>query len=603
MPRKWSFATHDEAVIRRISGSVNVSPLVAQVLASRGMEDKEQIESFLRPKLSNLHPPEALPGMEEAADRVVSALKNKRRITIYGDYDVDGVTSTSLLWHCLQLSGGNVDYYIPSRLEEGYGINCDALRTLHEEDPDRLVVSVDCGITSVTEAALAKELGLELIITDHHNLADELPDACLVHPRLPGSDYPFHDLCGAGVAFKLAWAICKKLGDGKKATPRMREFLIGAVGLAAIGTVADLVPLYDENRVIVRFGMYSLREKASQGMKLLMEVSGLDEKPELFADDVAFALGPRINAAGRLGQARLAVELLTTSDTDRAKQLADYLNQLNKNRQKVERKIFKQAKEQVEENNWGDDAALVLSHDDWHPGVIGIVASRVVEKFNRPVIMVSFANDSAVGVASGRSFAGFDLHSGLKACREHLQRFGGHKAAAGMKIDRPKLDDFRAAFVQHVKDNHVVTESDLELRLDAEVSLQDCNLHSVKELDRLGPFGQKNPKPRFAASHVEVVGEPRTMGEGGRHLTLQLRQFRKTMRAVAFGQGEWAEPLMNTKGPISIAFAPTINSFRGFQKVEIQLFDWKPAHEPHISVTEKPTTHTHQNIPESETPF
>ena len=587
MPRKWTFATHDESLIRQISGNVNVSALVAQVLASRGLTETDAIQSFMQPRLSNLHEPESLPGVDEAADRIVSALKAGRRITIYGDYDVDGVTSTSLLWHCLNLSGGKVDYYIPSRLEEGYGINCDALRTLHEEDPDRLIVSVDCGIASLEEAALAQKLGLELIITDHHNLSDNLPDACLVHPRLPGSDYPFPDLCGVGVAFKLAWAICKKLGDGRKASPRMREFLISAVGLAAIGTVADLVPLYDENRVFVRFGMYSLREKPSTGMKLLMDVSGLSEKTELFAEDVAFALGPRINAAGRLGQARLAVELLTTSDADRAKQLADYLNQLNKNRQKVERKIFKQAREQIEDNNWQDDPALVLAHDEWHPGVIGIVASRVVEKFNRPVILASFANDEQIGVASGRSFGSFDLYGALKHCRSHLLRFGGHRAAAGMKIQREQLDAFRTSFVNHVKENHVVRESDLELRLDAEVRLEDCSLRAVRELERLGPFGQKNPKPRFAAAHVEVVGEPRTMGEGGRHLNLQLRQFRKTMRAVAFGQGEWAETLKQTKGPISIAFAPNINSFRGFEKVELQLYDWKPTHEPHLNLAEK----------------
>lgn len=342
MERKWTFHPHDEAGIRRLGGQLRISPLLAQVLIARGFSQADVAREFLDAKLSDLHDPSELPGIDAAADLIVQAIQDRRRITIYGDYDVDGVTGTSILWHCLQLSNATVDYYIPCRLEEGYGLNNAALQQLYEEDPKRLVVSVDCGIASVAEAAMAKEIGLDLIITDHHHIGSELPNALvLVHPRLPGSTYPFGELCGAGVAFKLAWAICQRLGDGKKASPRMREFLKQAVGLAALGTVADVVPLLGENRVIVRYGLQSLREQSSLGMKALLGITGLLEKPEIRADDIGFGLGPRINAAGRLGQARLAVELLTTENPERATKLAEYLNTLNDNRKTVERRILK----------------------------------------------------------------------------------------------------------------------------------------------------------------------------------------------------------------------------------------------------------------------
>ncbi|MDA1015656.1 MAG: DHH family phosphoesterase [Planctomycetota bacterium] len=381
MPKSWSYSTHDESLVRQLSGGLKVSPLIAQVLISRGYEHTDVAHSFLHANMMELHPPELLPGVTEAAELVVAAMTAGRRITIYGDYDVDGVTATSLLWHCLTLNSAKVDYYIPSRLDEGYGINSAAIRQLHEEDPDRLLISVDCGIASVKEAQLATDLGLDLIITDHHNMASELPNAlCLVHPRLPGGSYPFPDLCGVGVAFKLAWAVCQKLGDGKKASPRMREFLTSAVGLTAIGTVADVVPLLDENRVIVKYGLLGLMKRSSIGLKTLMRVAGLEQNKTLRADDIGFGVAPRINAAGRMGQARLAVELLTTDDQERASQLAEYLDKLNKTRRTVERKIFKHAKELVEANpEWADAPALVLADEDWHAGVIGIVASRVVE--------------------------------------------------------------------------------------------------------------------------------------------------------------------------------------------------------------------------------
>ncbi|MCA9050794.1 MAG: single-stranded-DNA-specific exonuclease RecJ [Planctomycetaceae bacterium] len=576
MPRKWTFHPHDEAAIRRLSQQLRVTPLTAQVLIARGFSDPESARGYLQPKLVNLHEPNLLPGVSEAARRVTDAVRNQRRITIYGDYDVDGVTATAILWHCLTLAGAKVDYYIPCRLEEGYGLNEAALRQLHDEDPSRLVVSVDCGIASVAEAAVAAELGLELIVTDHHHIGGELPaSAVLVHPRLPGSEYPFGELCGAGVAFKLAWAVCQLLGDGQKATPRMREYLKSAVGLAAIGTVADVVPLVDENRIIVRYGMHSLKADPSIGLQSLLKVSGLFEKPLLNAEDIAFGLAPRINAAGRLGQARLAVELLTTSNPERAVSLAAYVDELNKNRKTVERRILKEAKELVAAHpDWIDQPVLVLSHHDWHPGVIGIVASRVAETYEKPAVMIS-VRDDGTGQGSARSFAGFDMYAGLEACREVLLSFGGHRAAAGLRVDTKRIDELRTTINNWASVRFSPTDDDTALRVDAEVHLSEVTARAVRELEHLGPFGEANPKPRFAATRVDLAEPPRTMGDGDRHLQLRIRQHRTRLRAIAFGRGEWAQEIAAATGPLSISFAPQINSFNGYERVELQLHDWK----------------------------
>ncbi len=578
MSKNWRFTPHDTSLIQQLCGTMRISPLLAQVFIARGLQTVTAVRDFLDSKLTDLHEPELLPGVPEAADRIVDAVAKGRRITIYGDYDVDGMTSTSLLWQCLNLKGAEVDYYIPSRLEEGYGLNCDALQKLYDEDPDRIVVTVDCGISSLKEAELANKLGLELIITDHHQMAETLPNAsCLVHPQLPGGAYPFPDLCGVGVAFKLAWAICKRWGDGNKATPPMRKFLTEAIGLTAIGTVADVVPLLKENRLIVRYGLARLAETTSLGLRALMKVSGLEGNKQLQAEDIGFALAPRINAAGRLGQARLAVELLTTNKPDRAEQLAVYLEKLNKDRRTVERRIFKEAKAQVEEHpEWENAAALVLGDEEWHPGVIGIVANRVAEHFEKPAIMIAINRETKQGQGSGRTYAGYNLYEGFAFCEEHLVTYGGHQAAAGMKIDVEKIDAFRESFSSHAAKNHQPSGDDFEMPIDAEVRLADCAFQAVRELDRLGPFGQSNRRPLFVASHVELAGVPRTMGEGGRHLSLRIKQYGATLSAIAFGRGEWAEEIAQHGGPISICFAASINRYQGRESVQLQLKDWKP---------------------------
>ncbi|WP_409996688.1 single-stranded-DNA-specific exonuclease RecJ [Gimesia aquarii] len=555
---------------------MRISPLLAQVLIARGLHDAASARSFIDAKMNDLLEPSSMPGIEDAAERIIAALNDKRRITIYGDYDVDGMTSTSILLQCLTLANGECDYYIPNRLEDGYGLSCDSIQTLHEEDPQRLVITVDCGITSVKEAALAKELGLELIITDHHQMSDELPEAaCLVHPRLPGSTYAFPHLCGAGVALKLAWAVCQKLGDGQKASPHMREYLKCAVGLAAIGTVADVVPLLGENRVLVKYGLSAFTERAPLGLLELLKVAEIKPDQKLDTEDIGFAIAPRLNAAGRLGQARLAVELLTTTNQDRAIQLAAYLDELNKNRRTVERRILKQAKEMVDENeDWADHATLVLAHADWHPGVIGIVANRVAEHYEKPTVMIALDANSQTGQGSARSFAGFDLHAGFTGCSEHLIRYGGHQAAAGLKIAEDKIEDFRLAFAEFAASAPQPSDEELQMRIDAEVCLNEITKQSVQELDRLGPFGQENPRPQFVATRVDLAEPPRTMGEGGRHLSLVFQQHKTKIRAIAFGKGEWASQMQEDGGPFSISFAPSINKFRGFENVQLHLKDW-----------------------------
>jgi single-stranded-DNA-specific exonuclease len=421
-----------------------------------------------------------------------------------------------------------------------------------------------------------------LIITDHHEPAETLPDALLVHPRLPGTRYPFGELSGSGVAFKLAWAICQQASQAKRVGPRMRNFLLEATGLAALGTVADMVPLVGENRVLVAHGLRSLTERLSLGLAALIRAAKLDEKAELASEDVAFAIGPRLNAAGRLGQAQLAVELLVTQRAERAEELAEYLDKLNTDRQTLERRILLAAGKQIKQHfDPVADPALVLADCDWNPGVIGIVAGRLVEKHHRPVVLVALDKlDSRPGVGSARSVPGFNLYAALHACREQLVSFGGHAAAAGLKIERRNLDAFRAAFCEVVAATITDEQRRGELRIDAEAPLSAFTLQTVQQIEQLAPFGQANPRPLVCTSGVRLAEPPRPMGTEGRHLALQLVQHDVRLRAVAFGGGDWADALSHLDGPIDVAFRPVINAFRGRQNVELHLVDWRPGSQP-----------------------
>lgn len=583
MPKLWRIHPHDPARISAMERTAGVPAVLAQLLVARGLHDASRIRDFLDARLTSLLEPESLPGATAAAARIWSAVNAGKRIVIYGDYDVDGMSGTAILYLCLKMLGGQVSYHVPNRIDDGYGLHCDSLRTLAERGA-QLVITVDCGIASIQQAITARELGLELVITDHHELADSLPSADeIVHPRVPGTSYPFPGLCGAGVAFKLAWSLCQQASQSKKVGERMKTFLMQSVGLAALGTVADVVPLgiqndAFENRVIVMHGLTSLLRQPTLGMAELLKVTKLAEKERLASEDIGFTIAPRLNAAGRLGQALLGIELLTTDSTQRAAELAVYINELNGTRDSLERSVYlaanKQATEQFDPEG---DAALVLADRGWHPGVIGIVAGRLAEKYHRPVVIVSIDQlGIKPGTGSARSVPGYDLHAAFQACSEHLVGHGGHAAAAGLKINESQIAAFRAAFCEHASTEIAASNRVAELRIDAETPLSTLTLSVVEQLERLAPFGQANPRPCLCTTNVVLTEPPKKIGGGERHLSLRVSQHGVQMKAVAFGGGEWAEPLAQVEGPISIAFRPIINEFRGRRNVELQVCDWQP---------------------------
>ncbi|HEV3136623.1 MAG TPA: single-stranded-DNA-specific exonuclease RecJ [Pirellulales bacterium] len=577
MAKLWRIQPHDATRIVALERAAKVPAVVAQLLLCRGIHDARIAREFLDAKLTSLRDPEDLPGVSGAADRLMAAIAAGRRIVIYGDYDVDGMSGTALLFLCLKMLSAEVSYYVPNRIDEGYGLNCDSLAALAGRGA-QMIVTVDCGIASVVEAERARELGLEMVITDHHEVPATLPAAAaIVHPGLPNSAYPFAGLCGAGVAFKLAWALCQRASQSKKVGPRMRDFLMQAIGLVSLGTVADVVPLVDENRVLVRHGLASLRERPGPGIAALMKLTGIDQKSELSSEDISFTLAPRLNAAGRLGQATLGIELLTTDSADRAAALAAYLHELNGSRESLERSIYMAANKQaVEQFDPEGDAALVLADRGWHAGVIGIVASRLAEKFHRPVVLIAFDPlGIKPGIGSARSVPGFSLHAALQACSEHLVSHGGHAAAAGLKIEEARLEAFRAQFCEHGAAEMSAAHRVAELRIDAEVPFSALTSNAVADLERLAPFGHSNPRPLLCASNVTLSEPPKRIGGGERHLALRLSQHGVQLRGIAFGGGEWASALSEISGPIAVAFRPLINHFRGRKSVELQVCDWQ----------------------------
>jgi single-stranded-DNA-specific exonuclease len=585
MSKRWRIHPHDPDRIAALERAAGIPAVVAQLLICRGITDPAAARTFLDPKLSALRDPQLLPGCAEAVRLIHQAIAARRPIVIYGDYDVDGVTGTAILWLCLKMLGAEASYYVPHRVEEGYGLNAEAVRTWGNGKA-AVLVTVDCGIAAVEEAALARQLGLELIITDHHEPPAQLPQAAaIVHPRLPGSGYPFGGLSGSGVAFKLAWALCQEASGASKVSPRMRDFLLQAVGLAALGTVADVVPLVDENRVLVHHGLESLARRPTLGVAALLRVAKVEAKRDragrrrLDSEDIAFTLAPRLNAAGRLGQPQLAVELLVTDRPERALELAQYIDQLNATRQTLERSIQLAASKQIKELfDAALDAAFVLADRGWHPGVIGIVAGRLADKHHRPVVLISWDQLGVrPGIGSARSIPGFNLHAALQDCHEHLLSHGGHAMAAGLKIQESKLDAFRAAFGEIAAAQIRQDQRGGDLKIDAEAPLSAFTLQAVHDIERLAPFGDHNARPLLCTAGATLVGPPKPLGNGGRHLAMRLSQHGVTFRAVAFGGAEWADELAAPGRPIDVAFRPVVNTFQGRHNVELHLVDWRVA--------------------------
>jgi single-stranded-DNA-specific exonuclease len=554
----------------QLGRDLRVSPLVAQVLLNRGVDGAEEGLSFLRPKLSDLIGFERMPGIGEAVERIKKAIDGKEKITIYGDYDVDGIASVAILSEILLLLGANVDFYIPHRVDEGYGLNNEAVETIAAGKTE-LLITVDCGITAHGSAALAKERGMDLIITDHHRPGETLPQArAIVHPALD-EDYPNQFSSGSMVAFKLGWAIADAFKTGPKIGDEIRDFLINATSLAAMGTVADVMDLRGENRALTSFGLKSLSDCKLAGMQALINVAELANKT-LDSFDIGFKLAPMLNAAGRLGHARLAVELLTCQNAVRAAQIADYLKEQNGQRQRVERKIFKQACKMITHQglNHPDNRTIVLADERWHTGVVGIVASRIVDRYYRPAIMINVSNGIAQG--SARSVDGFDILKAITACGEHLLSFGGHRGAAGVTMEPSKVQAFVEAFERYAKENLSHENAQAKLCIDAEAKLGEFNYEVVRDLQLLGPFGQGNPEPVFATKGVQLCTPPRRVGTNGDHLQLAVTDNTNCIRCIAFRMGKLEKKLLE-QPYFNIAYRPQFDTYNGGNNIQLIVSD------------------------------
>ena len=563
---------------RRGCGCDAGGTLVDRVLESRGLGDAAQAEAFLNPSMSQLQAPEALPDMDRAATRMLEAVSRGETIAIYGDYDVDGITSTAILFRMLRAISpdARVLTYVPHRLEEGYGVNAGALRSL-ADDGASLVVTVDCGITAIDEAKVARELGVDLIVTDHHTPPkdrDECPDAhSVVHPGLPWARAPFADLCGAGVAYKLAWRLATMHCGSDRVHDELRGLLLDLLGLAAMGAVADVVPLVDENRVITRWGLGRVKHSPFVGVRALVEASGLGGE-DIDTEKVGFRLAPQLNACGRMGHAREALELMLTDDEDRARVIAAELVKVNRHRQETERAIVRQACDLAEAAGMtGDDRrAIVLAHPDWHPGVVGIVCSRLVDRYCRPTILMQDQGDICTG--SGRSIDGYDLHAGLVSCAEMLDKFGGHPMAAGLKIKPERVDAFAETFTEHVNTHLEPDDLVRTVKYDCEAALEDFERGQVERLEGLAPFGRDNPRVQVRLKGVRLNGTPRTMGQKARHLSMELIDAGggRGIRAVAWGWGEHLERIPSGAQTEAIV-TPKLNHWKGRTSVEAEIQD------------------------------
>lgn len=572
MPNHWTIAA-PHAAQQDLADKLRISPLAAQVMCNRNLVDFQQAKAFFDPKLSDLLPPSDLAGTEKAADLLLAAIKQGCKIVIYGDYDVDGITGTAILWRVLRMGGANADYYIPHRLEEGYGINEQAIRQIAAEGAG-VLITVDCGITACHELQIARDLGLQVIVTDHHRTKEHIPCAdVVIHPQVSG--YAFPHLSGAGVALKLAWAIAQRFSPGSRVQPEFRDFLLDATSLAALGTIADVVPLIGENRILTKFGLVGLANSKNTGISALLTAANLTGQ-NLHSDHVGYLLAPRLNAAGRLGHAGLCVEMFTRADLPRAIEIATYLEDQNRQRQVIEKRIASQTRQMVLDAGMDRDdfKAIVLAEQGWHAGVIGIVASRLVDEFGKPVVLVTFEDDESepIGQGSARSIEGFALHEALNSCAMHLVSCGGHEMAAGLRVHRDNLAAFTKAFFGYAAARLRSEDLARTLRLDAEIDLEQVNTGLLAELNRLAPFGQSNPKPRFASQWLRLAAQPRIVGRNQDHIQLSVTDGKTTRKAVGFGMAKRLSSL-TMRDQFRLAFEPTANEWNGRTSAELRIID------------------------------
>ncbi len=557
--KRWLVCESDPERADAIARALDCSPIVGQTLLNRGMEDPEQALAFCNPTVAGLRDPFLMKGMDAAAERLNEAVKRREKVLIFGDYDVDGMSATALLVRELDALGCPVYYYIPNRLVEGYGLSKEQVSRASAEGI-KLIITVDNGISCHEEVLLGSSLGMDVIVCDHHEPEGELPAAhAVINPKRSDTTYPFRDLSGVGVAFKLATALLGRL-------PENLDF-------AALGTVADIVPLVDENRILASCGLKMMNETDNPppGLSELIKVSGLEERP-INSGSIAFQLAPRLNAAGRLGVGKLGVQLLLTTSQPLARRLARRLDDENRSRQAIEKEILEQATARIEEGfDPQRDFCIMLSDERWHPGVTGIVASKLVEKYHRPVVLVAMGEQ--VGKGSARSIQGFHIYEALRKCQEYLVTFGGHKYAAGLTIEPSKFDDCRKALGLVCRAE--IGEDDLQplIKADAEVQLKDIDWDLLEQLAKLAPHGNANPLPTFASFGVTVAGATRIVGEN--HLKFAVKQGRRRLPVIGFKMAEH-ESLVGGSDAIDILYTPQFNTFRGETSIQLSLRDVHP---------------------------
>ncbi len=558
MKKIWNIKPANPAVQSAFSQELNISRITAQLLSNRGIDSAKEAGEFMACSLSSCHDPFLMKGMDEAVERIKSAIKSKEKILVYGDYDVDGMTGVTLLYTALKNLGAIAQTYIPNRLEEGYGLNVGAIKKA-ERDGVSLIVTVDCGIGSFAEIEHAKAYKIDVIVTDHHEIVgSRLPEAyAIINPLQEGCAYPFKHLAGVGVAYKLA----KALYEG---TPFLAEDFLDLVSL---GTIADIVPLKGENRILAKHGLGEINRRTRIGLEALTEASGLSGK-EISSGHIGFILGPRINATGRTGSPQKALELLMASDKTEALKLAKMLNAENRNRQKIEAGILEEALSKVErEVNFKHHKVIVLGSENWHPGVIGIVASRIADRFYRPTILVSLGGKHGKG--SGRSIDKFNLFDAILKCKDLLIGFGGHEGACGITIEKEKLGEFRE-MINSLKYEDAAEEIfSPQLNIDMDIPLNNLTESVISEIESLAPFGEENPRPVFSSRNLLVKEGTRPIGKNG--FKMWVTDNSTTCEAVSFGRIQLEVPRAGSG--VNLAYIPSINDWQGLQSIQLELKD------------------------------
>jgi single-stranded-DNA-specific exonuclease len=576
----WRLRAPDASLAGELVRAHRLHPALAALLAARGFREPGRVLGHLEPKLGALHDPAGLPGMRAATARLARAIEGRETILVHGDYDVDGVTGTALLMRLLALVGARAHWHIPNRFRDGYAFGPHSVAKAREVGAS-VVISVDNGTSSLETISELAALGIDTIVTDHHEppRSGELPPAvAIINPKLAGSQYPFRELCGGAVAFKLAWGLAVELSGSQKVRTELREFLVEAMGYVAIATVCDVVPLVDENRVLVHYGLRALEASKNSGLRALLAIAKLDGA-RLEGDDVAFKIGPRINASGRLGSAHKAVELLLAADETSARRAALELDLLNEERKRIEAGVLELALAACEP--FADrerHPVLVVAGEGWHQGVVGIVAARLAERYERPAVVIGL--EGARGRGSARSVPGFSVLAALHGGEQHTLRCGGHEQAAGLEIEAHALDSFRDSVCARARELLAGSEFPArEILIDQELPFGTLDAELMRQVDKLRPFGEQNDRPVFLSCGLRLAEDARLVGADKTHLSLQLRSGSQVLKGMAFGMGARAGELAKGED-IHAVYSPKWNTFRGETKLEIELLDFRTGARP-----------------------